>query len=68
MASGSASELTRGVWDHRTGVTRRRGHMAEPLVAHARHRGRTGRGDVAGAHASTRVHVGARVGRHVGEG
>ena len=65
VASGSSSELTRGTRDHCTGATRRWGHMAEPLVAHAGRRRRTERGHVAGGHAYTRVHVGARVGCHV---
>ena len=47
--------LTRGARDH----------VAEPSVAHAGRKRRTGRGHVAGGHASTRVYVGARVGCHV---
>ena len=39
--------------------------MAESWVAHAGRRRHTGCGHVAGGNASTRVHVGARVGRHV---
>ena len=65
MVSGPGGELTRGALDHRTDATRRWSHVAEPWVAHARRRRRTGRGHVAGGHATTRVHVGARVGRHV---
>ena len=55
MASGSSGELTRRRW----------GHVAELWVANAGRRRRTVRGHVAGGHASTRVHVGARVARHV---
>ena len=62
MASGSSGELTRDAWDHRTGATRRWGHVAEPWVGHAR---RTRCGHMAGGHASTRVHMGPRVGHHV---
>ena len=57
MASGSAGELTRDARDHRVGATRRRGHVAEPRVARAGHRWRTGRGHVVGGHA---VHAGPR--------
>ena len=39
--------------------------MAEPRVAHAGRRWRTGRGHAAGGHATPQVHVGARVGHHV---
>ena len=39
--------------------------MAEPQVARAGRKWCTGRGHAAGGHATTRVHVGARVGRHV---
>ena len=39
--------------------------MAQPWVAYAGRRRRIGHGHVAGGHAPTRVHVGARVGRHV---
>ena len=68
MASGSSDELTRGARDHRTSATR--------AVATWQSRGWPTRG-VGGAqgattwqggHASTRVHVGSRVGRHVAEG
>ena len=68
MASGSSGELTRGVQDHCTGATRRGGHVTEPWVAHAGRRRRAVRGHVAGGHATTRVHVGAHVGRHVAGG
>ena len=35
MASGEDGALTRGAWDHRADVTRLRGHVAGPRVAHA---------------------------------
>ena len=57
MASGSSDELTRGARDHRTGATRRCGHVAEPWVAHAGRRRRTRRNHVAGG---PRVHAGPR--------
>ena len=57
MVSGPNGELTPGVRDHRTGVTRRLGHVAEPWVAHAGRRRRTVHGHVAGGHATMRVHL-----------
>ena len=53
--------------DHRANVSRHKGHLAGPLVAHARRRWRTGRGHVGGDHACPRVHADARVVRHVVE-
>ena len=44
------------------------GHVAELWVAHARRRRHTRRNHVAGGHATTRVHMGARVGCHVAGG
>ena len=68
MASGPSGELKRRVRDHRTGATRRSGHVAEPWVAHTGRKRRTVLGHVAGSHTTTWVHVGARVGHHVAGG
>ena len=81
MVSGSSGELTRGAPDHRMGETQPWGHVAEPWVAHARRRRRTGRDHVAGgprdhtgpggaqeAHVAVRLAYGGYSGPWLGSG
>ena len=49
-------------------ATRLFGHVAGPMVAHARRRRHTRHGHVAGGHACPRVHADTPVGRHVAMG